>query len=204
MKRIFAVAAVLAMLVPPAALAQPVQASRSGGTYVFGRLGAVIPQHDDLEGFDNGLAFEAGLGSRINPNLAIEGSIGHFAMKARETLFDPTLGPVAVSADFSAIPVVGTAKFIAPTGNLDLYALLGAGLYFTQLNGSGSVTGLSVDVSDSDTSVGIHLGGGLSVNLAPNVNAGAELRYVIGSAELFDEKGRFDSLLLTGHVGFRF
>lgn len=204
MKKTF-LAVLLGAAFPVATLAQQFSASASGQTYVTGRLGLVSPRHEDLDGFDQGFAVEVAIGQRVAPNFAIEGSLGRFAMSGSQTVFDPFFGVVDVKADLAATSLLATVKAIAPIERIELYGLVGGGLYFVSMDGKVAQGGATLGSdSDSGSSFGLHLGGGLSANLTPNVTGGLEVKYVIGSVTLFDEKGHFDSLLATAQLGFRF
>lgn len=43
-------------------------------------MGAVIPEANDLEGFDTGLHLEIAFGYRASAHFAVEGSVGRFSM----------------------------------------------------------------------------------------------------------------------------
>lgn len=201
MKRVFA-AVFLAALLPTLASAQQHALGESG--YLGARVGAVLPKHDDLEGFDNGFSFEAVIGRRVSPNLALEASLGRFGINASGSFFDPDTGVTFdAEMDISAIPLTASVKAIAPLDQVELYGLLGAGLYF--LSSEIRVTGgLAGSASDDATALGLHLGGGFAAHVSPQVKLGAELKYVMGSAKLFDSSNHFDSMLIGGSLGFVF
>jgi opacity protein-like surface antigen len=186
----------------PSDRAQPVAL----GQYLFARAGAIVPKHDDLEGFDTGLAFEGGLGFRTSPNLAFELAVGRYAVEASGPFFDPDVGFVVDRTDRgTAIPVTGTVKLIAPAGSIEAYGLAGAGVYFVSYEIEESLPGVgSGSISDDDTVFGFHFGGGLSAALSPNVTLGAELRYFVTKATVFDVDIGLDSFVIGGTLGYRF
>src|SRR3972149_1056445 len=63
--------------------APPPQPAGHGQTSLFGHVGLFQPNDDDptptgggLGGYDTGGSFDIGIGSRVTPNLAIEGEFG--------------------------------------------------------------------------------------------------------------------------------
>jgi opacity protein-like surface antigen len=202
MKTILSLAALVLLASPLAANAQqpyPTAPAADRQTYVTARAGAAVPQHDDLEGFDSGFSFEVALGRRMARNLAIEGSVGRYGVAA-----DLSAGPLSAEMRFAIIPVAATAKLIAPAGNLDFYGLLGLGLNFVDAEVEESDGFTTLSGSDSGTAFALHVGGGLSASLAPNVALGVELRYVASRAEVFEVEGGLDSVLVSGGLAFRF
>jgi opacity protein-like surface antigen len=162
--------------------------------YFFARAGAIVPKHDDLEGFDTGLAFEGGLGFRTSPNFAFELAAGRYAVTRTNPVFE-------FKQTAAAIPVTGTAKLIAPAGKVEAYGLVGAGVQFASVKRE---EGGSDSDSDHATAFAFHFGGGLSAALSPNLTFSAELKYVIAKAKLFDEDVGLDSLVIGGGLGYRF
>lgn len=200
------VAAVLAALPLTSQAQEPYPSAPPAArqTYFAARLGAVVPQHEDVEGFDNGLAFDLALGRRLSPNVALEASVGRFAMSTSGTIFDPTLGTVDAEVQLAAIPVTATAKLIAPAGSLEIFGLVGAGVYFVEGSMELSDGVSSLSVSDDTTTFGFHFGGGFAAHLSPQVTLGLDLRYVVASEDTFDVEGRMDSLLVGGTLAFSF
>lgn len=197
----------VALLVPVAAYSQTDATGVYRSTYVQVRMGAAIPQHDDLEFFDPGLAFELGIGVQLTPNVSIEAGLGRFSITAEESAFIPELGAtVTVKDTASAIPLTGSLKLGLPLAEKGLvYGLAGAGLYFVSDDTKFSAPGYQTEsVDDTATAFGFHFGGGLTVNVAPQWSLGAELRYVISKVELYDVTNNIDSLIVTGGVGYRF
>ena len=65
--------------------APPPRHAVHGQTYFFGHIGLFEPNDDDptltgggLGGYDTGGSFDIGIGSRVSPNLAIEGTFGAY------------------------------------------------------------------------------------------------------------------------------
>jgi hypothetical protein len=175
---------------------------RSGRTYLSVKLGAISPQHDDISAFSTGFSLEGALGYRVNPNVALELSVGRFALSA--TAPGVIGGFLAtITEDVVAYPVLGTLKLVLPLTKLDLFGLVGGGVYFIQGEVKATAPGFAaLSNSDSDSTFGLHLGGGLNVHVSPHASFGAELKYIIGSAKLFDGTGHFNSLIFAGTLTY--
>jgi opacity protein-like surface antigen len=184
---------------PPGAYPPPAAGSPSR-TYATVKLGIVTPQHSDLDGMDSGWAIEGAVGYKVNPNFALEFSVGRWEMSGSQSTYDPTLGPVDVKLTFVGYPVLLTAKGILPLDKIQLYAAAGAGVHFITATGdvSASALGLSASTSDSSTPFAVHVGGGFDVHVTPTVLLGGELRYVIGELSAFGTTGHFDNLVIAG------
>ena len=214
-------AAIFAMLLPVLAAAQPAlnpdtvnvepekQSASSGpGMDLSGRayfalkLGAVSPQHDDISAYGTGFSAEGALGYRVNPNLALELSVGRFALNASAY---GNLGGVVVNFtdDVVAYPVLGTLKLVLPFDKVELFGLLGGGVYFISDEAKATATGVApVTVSGSDTTFGFHLGGGAGFRVTQNAMFGAELKYIIGSTKMYDATFHFNSLIFAGTLTY--
>jgi opacity protein-like surface antigen len=177
----------------------------TGSQYMSVKIGPAIPQHDDLEGFNTGVASEVTFGSRFHPNFAGELNVG-FAYSTTDTqtfdLGDGTFANAKGTAFF--MPITGTMKVIAPLGNVDLYALGGLGAYFARLSVDAASSFARVSDSDSSTSLGFHFGVGTAIALSPKVSLGAELKYHIAKATFFDVEGNIDYLQVAGALAYRF
>jgi hypothetical protein len=122
---------------PPA----PVQHAAEGRVYFTGQMGLFSPNDssDGLAGYDSGLSFTAGVGSRVAPLVAIEGLGGTYWAKdgSRKAYVNPlTFG----------------ARFIVPNPYFEPYFGAGLGIYFTHLEEPSSDP--RFDIDDSDTTIG--------------------------------------------------
>jgi opacity protein-like surface antigen len=178
-------------------------------SYAGLKLGAVIPQHSDLDGYDSGFAIEGFVGHAMNDNFAVEVSLGRFSLSGSSSGFDPGLGAVVtVTSEVVAYPLLVTGKVIAPLDNVELYGLFGAGLYFISGDLSVSAPGyVPASRSDSDTATAVHLGAGMNYRVSSNARLGAEFKYLIGKTGLYSditgEKSNFDSLMIGASLSFR-
>jgi hypothetical protein len=192
---------------PPVAPAAPpsvVEPEHPGvPTYAALRGGVIVPKHDDLDGFDNGFVLEGAVGFRVSPNVALEVSVGRFSMKAN---VQGDLGgvPATLSAELVAYPVLGTVKAFLTEGDLELFGMAGAGFYVMSMKADLSAPGYApASVSDSNTPFGFHFGGDANIRLSRTTQLGAEVRYLVGKADMFDTTFNFDSVQITGGLTFR-
>jgi opacity protein-like surface antigen len=171
--------------------------------YVAFRGGVIVPKHDDLDGFDNGFALEGAVGFRVSPRVAVEVSLGRFSMKAN-VQGDVGGAPATLSAELEAYPILGTLKAFLTEGDLELFGMAGGGFYVMSMKADLNAAGYApASVSDSNTPFGFHFGGGANVRLSPTTQLGAEVRYLVGKADMFGATFNFDSVQITGGLTFR-
>ena len=134
-----------------------------GQTYFFGHIGIFEPNDDDvtptgggLEGYDTGGSFDIGIGSRVSPNLAIEGTFGAF-------------GADRGSDEVAVVPVTIGARLILPAPVVEPYIGGGLGIYFASLDEPG--------IDDSDTTIGGYAALGLDAWLNPRTALNFEGKY---------------------------
>ena len=140
--------------------APPPQHAVYGQPYFFGHLGLFEPNTDrnGLEGYDTGGAFDIGIGSRVSPLLAIEGTFGaHRAERG--------------SDEVSVAPLTFGARLILPSPVIEPYVGGGLGLYFTNLDEP------STGINDSDTTIGGYGSLGLDAWLNPRMALNFEGKY---------------------------
>jgi opacity protein-like surface antigen len=200
----FAVAALLASI---AVAAQAQTTVAQSGTYVAFRLAAAMPQHDDLEQYDTGMGFEAAFGRRLGPNVALEASLGRYGISDVQTATDGLGVTYKLERDLTAVPLMGTFKGILPAGNVDLYGLVGVGMYFLSFSGELREDGFVVENGEDETTAfGVHLGAGIAASLTPRLTLGGELKYIVGNAEFedSDEEIGIDSILFGASIAYSF
>ena len=201
---------VCAVLLPVAGAAQP-QAAAAGGPlsalYAFVRVGAVVPQHQDLDLYDAGPAFEVGAGYALGSHLAIEAAMGRFSMAGSASWSDPVGGVEKLDVRLSGIPITGTLKLALPMSPLELHALAGVGVHFVSERvdlSRPNLAGGSFSGSDHDTVPGFHVGAGASIAVTPRLLVGADVRYLLASTHTFDAEAGMDSLLMGASLAYRF
>ncbi len=146
--------------------APPPQHAVYGQTYFFAHLGIFEPNddRDGLEGYDTGGAFDVGIGSRVSPNLAIEGGFGAYSSER---------GP----DDLSVVPLTIGARLIIPAPVVEPYIGGGLGLYFADLDEP------STGINDSDTTIGGYAALGLDAWLNPRTALNFEGKYHFAEPE---------------------
>lgn len=152
--------------VPPprrGASTPPPQHAVHGQTYIFGHIGLFEPNDDDptvagggLGGYDTGGSFDIGIGSRVTPNLAIDGTFGAHAADRG-------------SDEVSVAPLTFGVRLIIPAPVIEPYIGAGLGIYFASLDEPG--------IDDSDTTVGGYGSLGLDAWLNPRMALNFEGKY---------------------------
>ena len=143
--------------------APPPRHAVHGQTYFFGHIGLFEPNDDDptltgggLGGYDTGGSFDIGIGSRVTPNLAIEGTFGGY-------------GADRGSDEVTVVPLTFGARLILPAPVFEPYIGLGLGIYFADLKEPG--------IDDSDTTIGGYGSIGLDAWLNPRMALNFEGKY---------------------------
>ncbi len=167
---------------PRAAYARPPQHAVHGQPYFFAHVGGFEPNdnHDGLEGFDSGGAFDLGIGSRVTPFLAIEGTFGGY--RAEENVFND---------EITVAPLTFGARLILPHPVIEPYVGGGLGFYFATLDAPGFA-------DDSDTTVGGYISLGLDAWLNPRVALNFEGRYHMAEPRFQDYSGTSFDLDVSG------
>ncbi|MBI5418588.1 MAG: porin family protein [Deltaproteobacteria bacterium] len=142
----------------------PPQHAVYGQPYFFANLGLFEPNDsaNGLEGYDTGGNFNIGIGSRVSPVLAVEGSLGGFSAER---------GPDEVTV----VPLTFGVRLVIPHPFIEPYIGAGAGLYFADLKEPRSNPVLSID--DSDTVFGGYGSIGVDAWLNPRTALNFEGRY---------------------------
>ena len=131
-----------------------------GQPYIFGHLGLFEPNDssDGLEGYDTGGAFDIGIGSRVSPLLAVDGTFG---------LHSSERG----SDDVTVAPLTFGLRLILPSPVIEPYVGAGLGIYFTRLDEP------STGLDDSDTTFGGYGSLGVDAWLNPRMALNFEGKY---------------------------
>ncbi len=192
--------------------AAPGPAGLDQSYYVAFHGGLHLPQGDavsDVPGykFNTGFGGEISLGKRFGPNLAGEIGLGSYAVATDEIatgyvvcdIYGFNCADVTEKGEARATPLVATIKAILPMEGFELYALGGLGLYFVSAKDTWSAAGYgSESHTSSDSPIGIHLGAGAMIPLAPNWKLSLEARYVGVKASLEDINGYSYDVNLNG------
>jgi len=141
------------------------------------RGGIYSPESDGNDGFDTGSALEIAFGHYFNRNFALELGLGYLETDAVFSGFDPLfLGNFREDDGITIMPLTLTAKGVYPfRENLELYALVGGGLYYADFESSISSSFLgSLSRDDSYTPLGAHVGLGFNYRITPRLSLGVE------------------------------
>lgn len=132
--------------------------------YFFGHIGVFEPNDDfdGLVGYDSGGAFDIGIGARVSPILAVDGTFGGYAAD---------FGPDEVTV----IPLTVGLRLIIPNPVIEPYIGGGVGLYFADLQERRADP--FNDIDDSDTTVGAYASFGVDFWLHPQIALNLEGKY---------------------------
>lgn len=164
--------------------------------YFGAKVGAFLPNDDDLDGFDTGYSIEAFYGYEFNPNFALEAGVGYFRTEGSESDYDDYYNiSIDMDGTISAIPLTLTAKGTYPLGQgFSLFAGAGVGAYFAQAEFDANAYSPefgheSISDDDSETAFGFHVVAGAEYKLANGMSALAEFKWFTAEPEftLFDE-----------------
>ena len=149
---------------PRGAPVPPPRHAQYGQPYFFGHLGIFEPNSDadGLDGYDSGLNFDLGVGSRVSPVFAVEGTFG--AYRAERGSDEATVVPLTIGG-----------RLILPHPFFEPYVGAGLGIYFSSLQEDPSPVFSGID--DSSTDFGGYLSAGLDLWLSPRSALNFEAKY---------------------------
>jgi len=138
-----------------AGAADAVSPERVGNLYWFGNVGLFNPG-GDIDALNTGWNLSGGVGSRVNPNIALESSLSFLRSNASP-------------GDVLLVPLTMGARLIYPTPVFEPYAGAGLGFCYVDLNMPGA--------NDTAFTLAGYLSGGVDAWLNPKVAFHAELKY---------------------------
>lgn len=138
----------------------PPRHAQYGQPYFFGHLGIFDPNNDldGLRGYDSGGNFDFGVGSRVSPVFAIDGTIGAY-------------GAEHGSDEARVVPMTIGGRLILPHPFIEPYVGAGLGLYFSSLDEA------STAIDDTSADFGGYLSAGLDMWLNSRVALNFEGKY---------------------------
>jgi len=143
----------------------PPRHAQYGQPYFFAHLGIFDPNDDTrittsggLQGYDSGGAFELGIGSRVSPVFAVDGTIGAYRTGHG-------------SDEATVVPLTIGGRLIIPHPFLEPYVGAGLGLYATHLKDAFR------GIDDSSTDFGGYLSLGADFWLNPRAALNFEGKY---------------------------
>ena len=150
---------------PRGAYAPPPRHAQYGQPYFFAHLGIFDPNNDSdvlpdggLRGYDSGGNFELGIGSRVSPVFAVDGTFG--AYRAERGSDEATVVPLTIGG-----------RLIIPHPFIEPYLGAGLGLYASHLKDAFR------GIDDSSTDFGGYLSLGADFWLNPRVALNFEGKY---------------------------
>jgi opacity protein-like surface antigen len=148
----------------PGEYAPPPRHARHGQPYFFAHLGIFEPNNelDGLRGYDSGGTFDVGVGSRVSPVFAIDGTFGGY-------------GTDRGSDEARVVPLTIGGRLIIPHPFIEPYVGGGIGLYFSSLDEPRADP--NFDIDDTSTDVGGYLSLGADFWLNPRVALNFEGKY---------------------------
>jgi len=146
--------------------APPPRHAQHGQPYFFAHLGIFDPNNDSsvlpdggLQGFDSGGHFELGIGSRVSPVFAVDGTFGGYRAEHGS------------SDEANVIPITIGGRLIIPHPFIEPYLGGGLGIYATELKDAFR------GIDDSSTEFGGYLSLGADFWLNPQVALNFEGKY---------------------------
>lgn len=150
---------------PPRVLeAPPPRHAAHGETYFFAHLGIFDPNNDvdGLDGYDSGMNFDLGVGSRVSPVLAVDGTFGAYTAERG-------------SNEATVVPLTVGLRLVVPQSFIEPYFGAGLGLYFSKLKEDSTPTFSGID--DTSTDFGGYLSLGADFWLNPRIALNFEGKY---------------------------
>jgi opacity protein-like surface antigen len=185
----------------------PVTAAATGAdrSYLFARIGTIVPRSSDLRGFENGIAVEAGAGTRLTRYLAVEIETGYLRTTEGTSSADASGGAYHLSQELTAVPLAATVRLFGRALGFEGYVLGGAGMYLWAYGGKETWSDSPPSsFSGSDTGFGLHVGAGLSASLTRQVTLGLEGRYLFANGTFFGRTSDLGSAIVTASFGYAF
>jgi len=143
----------------------PPRHAQYGQPYFFAHLGIFDPNDDDFDGlrsYDSGGNFDIGVGSRVSPLFAVDGTFGGY-------------GADRGSDEATVVPLTIGGRLIIPHPFFEPYVGAGLGLYFSGLDERPGA--ISTGIDDTSADFGGYLSIGLDMWLNPRVALNFEGKY---------------------------
>jgi len=148
----------------------PPRHAQYGQPYFFAHLGIFDPNNDldGLRGYDSGGNFDIGVGSRVSPLFAVDGTFGGY-------------GADRGSDEATVVPLTIGGRLIIPHPFFEPYVGAGLGLYFSSLDEGSSASRRGFTpfsgIDDTNSGLGGYLSAGLDMWLNNRVALNFEGKY---------------------------
>ena len=153
---------------------------RIGGSvnnmYYVAIKGGIYNPTNDLDDYDTGFNGEIAINRYLSQYFALEAATGYFRTSGSEKGI--YLGyPYSGDVDINVIPVTATGKGIIPFDFGEVYAGVGAGIYF--VGGHFDDDSSNLSLSDNDSVWGMQFLGGVSFDITDIIFVGVEGKYIM-------------------------
>ena len=170
----------------------PPRHAQYGQPYFLADIGLFSPNSssDGLSGYDSGGNIQLGIGSRVSPVFAVEGTVGGYGAKRG-------------SDEATVVPLTIGGRFILPHPFLEPYFNFGLGLYSVNLKEDpaasrrGFINYSGID-DKTNTEFGGYLGGGLDAWMNPRTALNVDLKYHIVDSTFDTRAGNSVNVDLSG------
>ncbi len=170
---------------PPRSMeAPPPRHAAYGQTYFFAHVGIFDPNNDfdGLAGYDAGGNFDIGIGSRVSPVLAVDGTFGAFSADHGDN-------------EAAVVPLTVGLRLTVPNPFIEPYVGGGLGLYFSSLDEPNSGIG---GIDDTSTDLGGYLSIGADFWLNPRIALNVEGKYHFVEPTFEDAAGNSFDVNMSG------
>ncbi|HYM80874.1 MAG TPA: outer membrane beta-barrel protein [Candidatus Limnocylindria bacterium] len=144
--------------------------------------GVAVPTGDFGDDANLGFTFGGSVDVRITETSSVGGEIGYAPFSGSDELESAlsSLTGEVVDASLSAIPITATARLWIPSsGTVAPFLRFGVGAYLLRT----TIEGETFEVDDSETAVGVNLGGGVAFETGENMMLGTDALYHYISTE---------------------
>jgi opacity protein-like surface antigen len=157
-------------------------------------VGAFLPQHEDVDALDPGLAFGGAFGARFTPHLSAEAELAYQRASASGPSGRTTLADV---------PFTASLRLRLPTKAAELSALAGGGIHFVSLRDDVDAGAGPPRPDGRTTAFGFHVGAAAAFNLSPTMLVGADARWSFVPAKLDGVDVSLDGLRVAVTLSYR-
>jgi hypothetical protein len=188
---------VAVLLVPAAAIAQPVSTPSGGGgppVWLTVHLGATVPQNSDLDGVDAGYDLGGALGAWFTPVIGAEGGIGYLHATG-------TSG--GVERTVSDLPISANLRLRAPGKVVELAAIAGVAIHFASLRVRGTAASGQAATDDS-MAFGAQVGVAVDFHLTPTMLVGFDVQRSFVEPKFQGAGVRLDALRIAAALTHQF
>lgn len=150
----------------------------SGDVRIGPKVGIALPIGDFGDFADLGFLFGATGDFGVNESIMIGGDLLYNPFSVND-IFDD------LDTSYSVIHVTGHARYqFESSSSLRPFALGGLGIYFGRLSQDGEINGFSVSGSDTESDIGIQVGGGVQLPVGENAIEFSGVFHIISDSNM--------------------